>query len=66
MYQGFRYFTLKSRTMPDLGWTQEVVAALMEVVAREVEARHDPKDDKRAAKIDLMMSKPMPKEPKPS
>jgi HEPN domain-containing protein len=54
---GFRYFTLKSGSIPDMGWTREVVGKLMKAVSAVV----DPTCDSRAGvavKLVAVIGKP--------
>jgi hypothetical protein len=61
-YQGFRYFNLKSGSMPSLSWTREVVEQLMLAVETHLEARS--KLDTVPAgpgKLTITVGKPAPK-----
>ena len=61
-YQGFRYFTLNTSSVPSLEWTREVVGALMQVVAKEVEARENPQEiAAKGFKMVFTFPKPTPK-----
>ncbi len=58
---GFRYFTLKSASIPEMGWTREVVGQLMQAVTAVV----DPTGDSTpgvAVKLVAMIGKPVPKD----
>ena len=57
----FRYFTRKSGSEPELGWTREVVGQLMPVVAAFVEAGMNTASG-RAVKLTLIIGKPVPQE----
>jgi hypothetical protein len=56
-YQGFRYFNLDVRPRPELPWTREVVDALIEAVAADVDDHLPPGP---AATFDLIVGKPRP------
>jgi hypothetical protein len=63
--QGHRYFTLRSRRLPDLAWTQELIQQLMDVVLKDVTTRcGSPDAPGPAVKFDLVFGKPVPKPPK--
>jgi len=61
-WQGLRYFSLESRALPDLQWTSEVVAELVDLCRAEV-VKRDPEAEKpgRAVKVDWTIGKPQPK-----
>jgi hypothetical protein len=58
---GFRYFTLKSGSIPEMGWTREVVGQLMKAVTAVVDPTGDSKPGP-AVKAVLMIGKPEPKD----
>jgi len=62
---GFRYYSKKATSLPDLSWTREVVADLMRVVAPEVVARDIP-PAKPSVKGVMTFPKPTPKVTTPS
>jgi hypothetical protein len=61
-YQGFRYFTLESQTIPNLDWTSEVVGVLVKEI-KDILTASDPDAGKpsRLEKIEMIISKPQPK-----
>ena len=60
--QGFRYFTLEGRGLPELGWTRDVVRAVVSAAKTEV-LRLNPDADRvhSAVKFDFTASKREPK-----
>ena len=60
-YQGFRYFTLESRSIPELDWTSRVVGALVREI-KEIIVAADPDKGKPSvpAKIQIVISEPQP------
>ena len=61
-YQGFRYFTLASRTLPELSWTREVVQELMRAVEERLEIYEKQNPTSTAAvKFDITFGKPVEK-----
>jgi hypothetical protein len=59
--QGLRYFKMKGSTFPDLSWTRDTVAKLLQAVEPAVEEKR--KTDgitDRAVKADMVFSKPVP------
>jgi HEPN domain-containing protein len=54
---GFRYFSMKSGSIPDLGWTREVVGQLMQVVAPFVESKNTAPSG-RVVKLQFMFRRP--------
>jgi len=58
---GFRYFTKKSGSIPEMGWTQEVVGQLMKAVTAVVDTTGDSKPGV-AVKQTIMYGKPVPKD----
>jgi hypothetical protein len=57
----FRYFSWDSRTEPDLAWTRDVVATLMEVVGKVVEPNGPAVVPGPAVKMNIVIGKPRPK-----
>jgi hypothetical protein len=58
---GFRYFSLKSGSIPEMSWTREVVGQLMKAVTAVVDPTGDSKPGV-AVKAVLMIGKPEPKD----
>jgi chemotaxis family two-component system response regulator Rcp1 len=59
---GFRYFTLKSGSLPDMVWTHEVVAQLVKAVTTAVEPDGDSTKPGPAVKAVLMIGKSLPQD----
>jgi HEPN domain-containing protein len=59
---GFRYFTLKSGAIPEMGWTREVVGQLMQAVTAVVDPNGDSTKPGVAVKLALMIGKAVPKD----
>jgi hypothetical protein len=59
---GFRYFTMKSGSIPEMGWTSEVVGQLMQAVTEVVDANGDSTKPGPAAKLTMTLGKPVPKD----
>jgi HEPN domain-containing protein len=59
---GFRYFTLKSGSIPEMGWTSEVVGQLMKAVTAVVDPNGDSTKLGAAVKLVAMIGKPVPKD----
>ena len=62
---GFRYFTLKSGSIPEMGWTREVVGQLMQAVTAVVDPDGDSTKPGPPVKAVLMIGKPAPKDKPP-
>ncbi len=61
-YQGFRYFNLKSGSLPSLSWTREVVERLMLALETHLGGRSKPKTVPASpAKLTIIYGKPTPK-----
>lgn len=60
--QGLRYFKMKGSSFPDLSWTRDTVAKLLQAVEPAVEEKRkaDGITD-RAVEADMIFSKPVPK-----
>jgi HEPN domain-containing protein len=58
---GFRYFTLKSGSIPEMSWTREVVGQLMKAVTAVVDPDGDSIKPGPAVKAVFMFGKPVPK-----
>jgi hypothetical protein len=56
--QGFRYFTIKSSSIPELSWTREVVDLLIQSIREDVEANQAPPGASVAVKIQMILGKP--------
>jgi hypothetical protein len=58
-YQGFRYFTLKSRSVPDLNWASKVVGVLVKEI-KEMLVATDPDAGKppRLVKMQMIFGEP--------
>jgi hypothetical protein len=56
--QGFRYFTIKSSSIPELSWTREVVDLLIQSIREDVEANQAPPGAPVAVKIQMILGKP--------
>jgi HEPN domain-containing protein len=56
---GFRYFTVKSGAIPEMGWTREVVGQLMLAVTAVVDPNGNSKPGV-AVKLTMMIGKPIP------
>jgi hypothetical protein len=52
---GFRYFTWESRSKPDLAWTRDVVAELLNAVAPAVESTWDKTKSGVPVKMDIVI-----------
>jgi HEPN domain-containing protein len=57
---GFRYFSLKSGSEPELSWTRRVVGELLQIVAPFVESTCH-KEPSRLAKLVIKFSEPVPR-----
>jgi len=57
---GFRYFTLKSDWIPEMGWTREFVGHLMQAVTAVVDPNGDSTKPGAAVKLVVMTGKPVP------
>lgn len=62
---GFRYFTLKSGSIPEMDWTREVVGQLMQAVTAVVDPSGDSAVPGPAVKAVLTIGKPQPKNKPP-
>jgi hypothetical protein len=61
-FQGLRYFSLKSRTLPDLAWTRTAVGLLVTTVESEVLQRFPGSNvPGPAARVNMIFSKASPK-----
>lgn len=54
----FRYYTLESRTEPDMNWAREVIADLLSEVTPVVEATRDPTTAGKPVKFNITWSIP--------
>lgn len=60
---GFRYFTLKSGSEPDLNWTRRIVGELVQVVTPFVESASDRSAVNKPVKLVLKFSEPASRKP---
>jgi hypothetical protein len=58
VHQGFRYFTPNCSGVPELSWTRDVVAALIQIVGERVEAAGYVFPPEGVAKMQFVIGKP--------